>query len=226
MLALWITSATIDAMGELDFYFDFISPYAYLAWKRAPVVLSVKLRPRPVLLGVLLTHFGQLGPAEIPPKRVFTIRDTMRRAADAKIELRWPLRHPFRSLAAIRVATAAVHEERVPVVDAIFEAVWARGEDVEDLEVVRAALEKASLPVDLIDRSKAKEISFTLRKETDEAIARGVFGVPTIFIGDEGFFGDDQLERVERCRKGSDPLDRGRAREVEARPLAVVRTKT
>lgn len=210
----------------LDYYFDFISPYAYLAWMRAPKVLGAKLRPRPVLLGVLLSHFGQLGPAEIPPKRVFTIRDTLRRAAEAGIELRWPLRHPFRSLSAVRVATAASPEERPAVVDALFRAAWQRGEDLEEADVLRAALARASLPTDLIERSRAKDISFDLRKETDEAIARGVFGVPTIFVGEEPFFGDDQLERIERCRRGEDLLDRSIAHEIEARPLAVTRTKS
>jgi 2-hydroxychromene-2-carboxylate isomerase len=207
-------------MREIDFWFDFLSPYAFLAWRRAPTFLSgARLRPRPVLLGALLGHFGQLGPAEIAPKRIFTIRDTLRRAADAGIPMTWPERHPFKPILAARVALAA--DCAFPVIDALFDAAWIHGEDLEDPAVVVTALNRAGLDGTLVDR--ARSMSDRLRSETTAAIARGVFGVPMFDVGGELFFGDDQLPRIAAVLSGHDRLDVDLARRIEARPPGVVR---
>jgi 2-hydroxychromene-2-carboxylate isomerase len=211
---------------ELDFYFDFVSPYGYLAWKRAPhVVPNVRLRPRPVVLGALLKHFGQLGPAEIAPKRAFTIRDTLRRAADARVRLTWPERHPFRSLDALR-AVFATDERRFELVDALYCAGWERGENLEAEAVIRAAVVAAGLaPDSLLDRARSKALSDAYRAENDAAVAQGIFGVPTFVLDGEVFFGDDQLERIARKLAGDDPLDVTEARRVEARAMGIQRVR-
>jgi len=217
-------------VNGIDVYFDFVSPYAYLAWMRAPRVLAgVELTPRPVLLGVLLEHFGQLGPAEIPAKRVLAIRDTMRRAADAGLPLLWPERHPFKSMLPERVVLAAEERLRAAVASAIFMAAWGRGEDIEQRDVVHAAIRDVAggeAGADaLIARATEKEISNELRRANEEAIARGVFGVPTFDVHGELFWGDDQLERVARVLAGEDSLDRELAARIEARPNALTRRR-
>lgn len=213
--------------APLDIYLDFVSPYAYLAWNRARTVLAgVPLRPRLVLLGPILEHHGQLGPAEIPPKRAFVIRDTLRRAAEAGMPLVWPERHPYRSAHAAKAVHALPEADRVRAVDALFAAGWGMGRDLEDKGVVRDALLSAGLDAD----ATSGEAGPRLRAEVQAALARGVFGVPTIFDGDgELFFGDDQLERIARKRAGADPLGeagRAEASRVTARPLAVDRRAT
>lgn len=215
----------------LDFYFDFVSPYAYLAWRRAPVLLGPgALRPAAVLLGPILAHHGQLGPAEIAPKRAFTIRDTLRRAAEAGVPLVWPARHPFRSVLATKCVHATDERARPALVDALFAASWGRGGDLEDEQTVKAAVAEAGLSADgIVERALSKEVGATVRAVVASAIERGVFGVPTLF-DEEGelFFGDDQLPRIAQKRAGHDPLDEGRRRvasEVEARPMGVVRAR-
>lgn len=210
-------------MHELEFFFDYLSPYSYLAWVRAATVLAgVRLRPRPVLLGPLLTHAGQLGPAEIAAKRACTVRDTLRRAARAGVPLRWPQKHPFRSLLAARCTLASGCDPRV--ISALFHAAWQRGEDLEDRETVIAALVRESLDPALVAQAGAQ--SQALRANTDEAIARGVFGVPTLVDADgELFFGDDQLESIAAKLAGRDPLDEAHATEVIARPLGPMRAE-
>ena len=224
----------------LDVYLDFVSPYAYLAWRRAPSLLggadvaAALLRPRVVLLGPILAHHGNLGPAEIEPKRGFTIRETMRRAAEAKIPFAWPERHPFKSVLAAKTFHAAAPEERIRVTDALFAASWEHGHDLEDRGVVHAALAGAGLDAGaILSRAASAEVGKTLRAATEAAIERGVFGVPTFFDADdqhgELFFGDDQLERIARKRAGADVLDTGaraEASRVHARPMGVRRKET
>ncbi len=98
-------------MAELDFYFDLVSPYAYLAWWRARKA-NIALMPRPVLLSALLAHWGTRGPAEIASKRATMVRDVMRRAACYQAPLQWPPRHPYSTVAAARLVLAVVDGPR------------------------------------------------------------------------------------------------------------------
>ena len=92
--------------APIEFWFDFISPYAYLAWQRIHPVVEAHGRAliyRPVLFAGLLDHWGQLGPAEIPPKREFVFRQVLRRAAALGVPLEPPPSHPFNSLLGLRL---------------------------------------------------------------------------------------------------------------------------
>lgn len=215
----------------VDFYFDFVSPYAYLAWRRAAhLAPELELRPRAVLAGALLAQHGQPEPADIPGLRSFVIRDSLRRAAEAGLALVWPPWHPFKSARALKLVHAALPQQRARVVEALMVAAWERGEDLEQDEVLSAALQGAGLPAaGLLTRATSEEESLALRAEVSDALGRGVFDVPTWIDGEgELFFGEDQLPRLRRKLAGNDPLDaaaREVARQVEGRPLGARRRR-
>ena len=196
---------------KIDFYFDYLSPYAYLASREIPALCErqgVELRLRPVLFAGLLNHWGQRGPAEIPPKAVHTARECMRHALTRGIPFRPPRHHPFKPLSALRASLAAVSgQDQALVMRAIFDLGWAEGGDIGDAAEIARALDAAGLDgsalVDAADSQTARE---SLRRETELAIQRGVFGVPTMIAGDELFWGLDQLSYLELFLEGRDPL--------------------
>ena len=175
-----------------DWFFDVISPFAYLQWMQLrrdhP---HLQLRPRPLLFGALLQHHGQLGPAEIPGKRAFTYRFVLWEARRLGIPLRFPPAHPFNPLAALRLILAA--DDMIVATDAVFAHIWRDGRAADSaaaLADVAAALGIADVDA-LIARDDVKA---ALRVNTEEAIARGVFGVPTLCIGDALFWGNDATQ--------------------------------
>ncbi len=172
-----------------DWYFDVISPFAYLQWVRLrrdhP---ELPLRPRPLLFGALLQHHGQLGPAEIPGKRAFTYRFVSWEAQRLRIPLRFPPAHPFNPLAALRLILAA--RGPIEATDAVFAHIWRYGL-AADSAASLADVAK-TLGIADIDAAIARDdVKTALRANTEEAIARGVFGVPTLCIGDAQFWGND-----------------------------------
>ncbi len=177
-----------------DWYFDVISPFAYLQWKaRERLAGRVKLRPVPVVLGALLNHYQQKGPAEIPPKRWHTYRYCQWRAAKLGVAMQFPPAHPFNPIAALRLIVALDASDAA--VDAMFEAVFREGLDVSDpaiLTRIAASLGVADTAA-AISRPEVKE---RLRSNTDAAIAAGVFGVPAIVCGEELFWGEDMTEML------------------------------
>jgi len=177
-----------------DWYFDVISPFSYLQWVRLrrdhP---QLRLRPRPLLFGALLQHNGQLGPAEIPGKREFTYRFVAWEARRLGIALRFPPAHPFNPLAALRLVLAA--SDPIAATDAVFAHIWRDGlaaDSIEGLSGVAAALGIA----DAKEAIASDEVKSALRHNTEEAIARGVFGVPTLCIDGALFWGNDATGMV------------------------------
>lgn len=184
---------------QIELYFDFISPYAYLAWTE----LTRRVEERgdalvltPVLFAGLLKHAGQLGPAEIPEKRAWLIRDTLRRAQRLAVDFDFPATHPFRPLTALRVSLAEVSGERqADVVGALFRHGWSRGGELGVDEEIAQALDDAGLDGNaLVEKTRTPSIKTQLKKNTERAISRGVFGVPTMFFGDELFWGSDRVD--------------------------------
>ncbi|HEY2345345.1 MAG TPA: 2-hydroxychromene-2-carboxylate isomerase [Xanthomonadaceae bacterium] len=175
--------------GALDWYFDVISPFAYLQWVRLrrdhPEVL---LRPRPVLFGALLQHHGQLGPAEIPGKRAFTYRFVAWEARRLGIELRFPPAHPFNPVTALRLILAAA--DTVAATDAVFAHIWRDGRAADSAASLREVAGRLGI-TDVEAAVAREEIKLALRTNTEEAIARGVFGVPTLRVGQALFWGND-----------------------------------
>lgn len=179
-------------MQQADWYFDFISPYAYLGLVRlGELPPEVAICYRPVLFAGLLNHWEQKGPAEIPPKRAWTYRSCTWWAARQGIPFRLPAAHPFNSLPYLRLAIAAGCS--TAAVRRIFDALWTTGADPADARLV-AELAR-SLAIDPAELSR-QEVKDALRSATDRAIARGVFGVPTLAVGDELFWGADATDFV------------------------------
>ena len=183
-------SATVP--GRAQWYFDVLSPYSYLHLHLLPQLPpGLQIDYVPVLLAALLNHHGQRGPAEIPAKRPILFRDMLWRAQRLGIPLKFPPRMPFNPLRAMRLLVA-LGPERAQVVTA-FEAVFARGADLEDPDEWRflcTALGVADAEA-LIESRDARQ---RLRSNTEAAIARGVFGVPTLAIGQQLFWGSDTLD--------------------------------
>lgn len=181
-------------MKQITFYFDVISPYAYLAFEHMPQALqgiSYQVGYQPVLFAGLLKHHGQLGPAEIPTKREWTYRQVDWLARQLGIEMKSPTEHPFNPLALLRLAVAC-GLKGLPnryVVETLFRHVWRSGQQADD-PVRLAALTEFLKPAH--DPNSA-EVKALLKSFTDSAIQEGVFGVPTFKVDDKLFFGLDSL---------------------------------
>ena len=153
----------------------------------------ISIRYRPVLFAALLDANGQRGPAEIPAKRLFTYRFCLWQANRLGIPMRFPPEHPFNPLPLLRLAIAC--DSSADAVHAIFRFVWRDGR-LPDLPIEWAELVGMMGIADAGTRITAPEVKEELRRNTDEAIARGVFGVPTLAIGTELFWGADATQMV------------------------------
>jgi 2-hydroxychromene-2-carboxylate isomerase len=173
----------------VSWVFDVISPFAYLGFHDlARLPPHAELRFVPVLLAGMLSHFGQKGPAEIPSKRRFTYRFVLWRARQMGLPLRFPPAHPFNPLAALRLVVAAGSDRRAASV--VLDAVFREGRDVTDPKVIADLARQLGLA----DAERAvgdPRVKQQLRENTDWAISLGVFGVPTLVIDEELFWGQD-----------------------------------
>ncbi len=208
-------------MKAIDFWFDPVSPYAYLAFERLPDAfagMSYHVAYRPIVFAALLKAFDHKGPAEIEPKRAWTFRQVHWLAHRAGIAIETPERHPFNPIALSRLAWAAAAESATPsryVCETILRHVWRGGADAEAPE--RLAALTASLAPRL--DPAGDEVKQRLRDETDAALARGVFGVPTLGIDDKLFWGFDALDMAAAAMRGDPWFDAPHwQREGAARP--------
>ena len=181
-------------MKRIDCYLDFISPYAYLAFEQLPQALqglSYEMTYRPVLFAGLLKHHGQLGPAEIASKRDWTYRQVSWLAARHGIELAVPAAHPFNPLGLLRLAWACASHGAPNryVVETIFRHVW-RGGQAADGPARLADLTATLAPA--LDPA-GDEVKQALRAATEQALAAGVFGVPSFVLDGRVFWGFDAL---------------------------------
>jgi 2-hydroxychromene-2-carboxylate isomerase len=171
-----------------DWYFDFVSPFAYLQSEQlGSLAPAITVRYKPVLFAALLAANGQKGPAEIPAKRAFTYRFCVWQAKRQGITLRFPP-DPFNPLALLRLAIAC--DCTAVAVQRIFRFVWRDGR-LPDLPIEWAELASELGVPDAAARIASPDVKSELRRNTDEAIARGVFGVPTLALGGELFWGAD-----------------------------------
>jgi len=191
-------------MKHLTFWFDPISPFAYLAFERLPQALeglSIEVSYRPILFAGLLKQWGQKGPAEIEPKRAWTFRHVHWLAHQQGTPIDTPLKHPFNPLPLMRLAQAAGPNRRV--VEAVFRHVWLGGADASDAARLAALVEQLAPALD----PQGDAVRQALRDNTEEAVRRGLFGVPTIELDGRLFWGLDALPMVAAALYGDPWFD-------------------
>lgn len=204
-----------DSVGRSDvfqFLFDYVSPYAYLASTQVRALAARhgrEVEPVPVLFAAMLNAAGTRGPGEVPPKREYMFRDVERIARMLDVPIEPPATHPFNPLTALRVTGCVPRrEERWRLVEALFAAAWVRGMRIEQPETVAAiASEIGADGAMLLARAASPESKERLRDVTQEAIALGVFGVPTMLVDGEMFWGVDSLPLLDRFLGGERPMD-------------------
>ena len=199
-------------MATIRFYFDYESPNAYLAWTQLPQLArryGAAIHPVPILYAALLDAHGQLGPGESPAKGRWMSKNLARKAVLLGVPLGAPAFLPFNPLLALRT-TLLLSEprERDALIEALFQAVWVRGLHVSEVAVVEGIANEIGLPgATLVAKAQMPEVKQQLRAQTDEAIARGVFGVPSMEVDDELFWGYDDFPYLELFLAGRDPVD-------------------
>ncbi len=208
------------AMHAHAFYFDFISPYSFLAsrrWLDMPELANAQCQP--VVFGSVLAHYGTRGPGEVPSRRRNGLEDLLLLCARDRIPLRGPPRHPFNSVYALRsVEAVAAPEPRRRLVHRYFTAAWTDGESLEDLDVLRRCLADVGIEQDPEDAASTPLVRRSLKSATRDFIQRGGFGVPTFRVGDILFFGQDRMDLAASYARGAIELDATQLENMLARP--------
>lgn len=195
--------------ATIEFFFDFGSPTAYMAHTQLPGIAErtgASLVYRPFLLGGVFKAIGSTSPAAVPAKGAYMGRDIARSAVKLGVDYAFNPHFPVNTLAIMRGAVAAQHEgEFEPYLDAMYRAVWVDGRNMGEIEEIGAVLVAAGLdPARYGARVQEQAVKDELKANTEEAVARGVFGAPTMFVGDEMFFGHDRLTWVEELAGAGD----------------------
>ncbi|MCA1826913.1 MAG: 2-hydroxychromene-2-carboxylate isomerase [Myxococcales bacterium] len=187
-------------MLTFDFFYDLGSPYSYLASTQLAGIAQrtgAQARLLPITLGGLRKATGHQLP---PPQQLkYMSEDTARWAKQYGVPMQIPRAFPVSTIRALRACLAAEqHGQGDKAMHALFRTYWGEGNDISDPSTIEGALNAAGLDGKaLVARTDAQEVKDALRRNTDQALARGVFGVPTIFIGERSFWGNDRLQFVE-----------------------------
>jgi 2-hydroxychromene-2-carboxylate isomerase len=213
----------MPAVVRVSWVFDVISPFAYLGFPRlAELSARAQVECVPVLLAGLLQHFGQLGPAEIPSKRRFTYRFALWRARRMGMPMRLPPAHPFNPLSALRLIIAAGSDQRAAGV--VLDAVFRDGRDVTEPAVIDE-LARVLEVTDPQARLADPRVKQRLRDNTDWAASRGVFGVPTLVIGAELFWGHDAIDMALDYLQGPEAFEDAAMQAVDTIPIGSARSR-
>ena len=202
---------SVSSERRIDFYFDYISHNAYLAWHLLPDMAKkydYEIEPIPVLFAGFLKAYGQLGPAEVQPKLAWMNRNNLRKAMDFGIPFRAPKSHPFHPLLLLRLcAQPMTSEERRDVTGCLLRGIWVDQLDANDADAVEAYLSSNGLAADALIAGAASDAAKAQLKENGQkALDSGAFGVPTMSVGDDVFWGFDDLPYLEKLLAGNDPL--------------------
>jgi 2-hydroxychromene-2-carboxylate isomerase len=208
---------TVMASSSVDWYFDFVSPYSYIALHRLRE-LPGPVNYKPVLFAGLLNHWGQKGPAEIPAKRRWTYRWCTWWAKSLHIPFRFPAEHPFNPLQHLRLALAC--DSRPEAVKRIFESIWMSGANATDPGRFAALCRELGSAETGIASDAVKA---ALRKNTEEAKARGVFGVPSFVVDGEVFWGADAIDFLKDYLADPAALRNDDIRRVDNLPVGAIR---
>ncbi len=187
----------------LDFYFDFGSPTAYLAYKRLNQLAEqydLSINYQPVLLGGLFKATDNMSPVAIPAKGAYMAQhDLPRFTKRYGVELKFNPHFPINTLPLMRGAFAAKELDCFKeYCDVVYDAMWVEELNMGDPQVIHQRLTQAGLDADkIIELTQQQDIKNALITNTETAVKRGAFGAPTMYIGDEMFFGQDRLDFVE-----------------------------
>jgi 2-hydroxychromene-2-carboxylate isomerase len=210
----------------VTFYFDPVSPYAWLAMEQADRITEAggQLICKPILFAALLNEHGTKGPAEIPAKRAYVFRDVMRQARQLDLTFRGPPNHPFNPLAALRTIHAVEDEaQRLTLARSLHAAAWRDGIDITDPNNLHALVKRNGFDADAISTAAhSPEVKQRLRDATQEAVDAGVFGVPTFHLRGELFWGADRIDAVIWALKGG-TIDDTLYQQALARPSGAQR---
>lgn len=196
---------------RLYFFLDFVSHNAWLAWHQIGALVErhgLVLEPVPVVFGAMLKAHEQLGPAEVPPKRDWMIRNVLRKARLGGIPIAPPASHPFSSLLALRLVCCELSPTaRVDLCTRLFRAAWAESRPLQDPATLTAILQEAGLDAAaLLAQAQAGPAKSRLRDHTESALAAGIFGVPAMRVRGADFWGYDDFEHLERHLRGEEPV--------------------
>jgi 2-hydroxychromene-2-carboxylate isomerase len=183
----------MNSLKKIVWYYDFISPYAYLASQtldRFPSTVEIECRP--ILFAGILKQWDTRGPGEIAPMRKFTYRQIAWLAEKHAIPLNFPPIHPFNPLKLLRLNTAL--GARLEIADRLFRFVWAEGKSSDDPEAWEDLVTDLGLTVDQAEKLISDpEVKTQLIADTESAIAKGIFGVPGFIVEEEVFWGFDSM---------------------------------
>lgn len=206
-------------MRSAIWYFDFVSPFAYICLhrlKELPADLAIEYRP--VLFAGILNHWGQKGPAEMPTKRRYTYRWSHWWARSLGLPLRYPAAHPFNPLHHLRLAIACGSKPNA--IRTIFDDIWTTGADAVNPERFGVLLREFGLKAEDLEKPEVKN---KLRSNTDEAVRRGVFGVPTFEVDGELFWGADSIEFLQAFLKDPAAVRNEEMRRLDGLPQGAAR---
>ena len=206
-------------------YFDIISPFAYLQLQRMHEIQALtEVTPVPIALGAVLAHCGQLGPAEIPKKRDFAYRFIDFQARALGFPIRFPPTHPFNPLPALRLLCAVAPEQRWQATHAVFNHIWRDGLAGDTAEALKPLAESLGI-ADVARAIGADAVKLALKNTTDAAIAAGAFGVPTLNIDGELFWGFDATDYAIAYLREPNLLKTPEALRLLALPASVARRR-
>tara|TARA_B100001059_G_scaffold223175_1_gene247897 strand:- start:2922 stop:3530 length:609 start_codon:yes stop_codon:yes gene_type:complete len=182
-----------------DFYFDFVSPYSFLAHKQIRKIEKkegIKIRYKPILVGGLHNLHGIKAPAFIPAKAKHMIRDCKLIAVKNAVKFKFNSYFPIRSLNLMRGVFVAEEDNiKSYYVDSIFNTIWQDGLNMNDQVIIEKVLKNLNVnPKTFILRSTSSQIKESLRKKTNDAYEKGIFGAPTFIVNNKIFWGQDRIE--------------------------------
>ena len=222
-----MTDQTITKV--IEFYFDPISPYAWLASSQLEEIeqnTGAQIIVKPILFAGLLKAHGNIGPAEIEAKRTYTFRDVMRRANGLGIAMESVPNHPFNPLLALRIITAIEDDEtRREAALALINAAWSEGRDITVEQNVREIVAGCDIDAEwAIASASDPVVKQALIDNTNAAIELGIFGVPTFSVDDQIFWGEDRINELLSYLNGM-RIDEAKLQQILAREAAVHRKR-
>jgi len=183
---------------SVEFFFDYVSSYSYLADYRLSSFRNIEIIYRPMLLGAVMQATNNKPPGTIPSKGNYIAKDLELWSQHYGIPFRMNSIFPQNTLKALRLAIVCQQENCFQMVhQALFEAMFVHNLDISDVDILKNLINQQQLNSDqLIEKLSENTIKDELKRNTNEAISRGAFGAPTFFINDEMFFGNDRLDFI------------------------------